>query len=103
MDIGCGMIAVRTSLLAGDLPDNLSGLRSAIEQAVPHGRSVNRAKRDKGAHRENPPLEVDNHWALLAPRFQRLTEKYPPLLKTNNHQHLGTLGTGNHFIEICTG
>lgn len=100
VDIGCGMIAVRTSLLAGDLPDNLSGLRSAIEQAVPHGRSVNRAKRDKGAW-ENPPLEVDNHWALLAPRFQRLTEKYPPLLKTNNHQHLGTLGTGNHFIEIC--
>ncbi|SCB83590.1 tRNA-splicing ligase RtcB [Kosakonia oryzendophytica] len=100
VDIGCGMIAVRTSLLAGDLPDNLSGLRSAIERAVPHGRSVNRAKRDKGAW-ENPPQEVNNHWALLAPRFQRLTEKYPQLLKTNNHQHLGTLGTGNHFIEIC--
>lgn len=37
VDIGCGMIAVRTSLLAGDLPDNLSGLRSAIEQAVHTG------------------------------------------------------------------
>lgn len=49
VDIGCGMIAVRTSLLAADLPDNLGGLRSAIEQAVPHGRSVNRSKRDKGA------------------------------------------------------
>ena len=100
VDIGCGMIAVRTSLLAGDLPDNLSGLRSAIEQAVPHGRSVNRSKRDKGAW-ENPPEVVDSHWAQLAPRFKRLTDKYPQLLKTNNHQHLGTLGTGNHFIEVC--
>jgi tRNA-splicing ligase RtcB len=40
VDIGCGMIAVRTSLVAGDLPDNLSGLRSAIEQAVPHGEPI---------------------------------------------------------------
>lgn len=44
---------------------------------------------------------MDNHWSTLAPRFKRLTDKYPQLLKTNNHQHLGTLGTGNHFIEIC--
>lgn len=100
VDIGCGMIAVCTSLLAADLPDNLGGLRSAIEQAVPHGRSVNRSKRDKGAW-ENPPQEVDSHWALLAPRFKRLTDKYPRLRQTNNHQHLGTLGTGNHFIEVC--
>lgn len=100
VDIGCGMIAVRTSLLAGDLPDNLSGLRSAIEQAVPHGRSLRRTQRDSGAW-ENPPEIVDSHWAQLAPRFKRLTDKYPQLLKTNNHQHLGTLGTGNHFIEVC--
>jgi tRNA-splicing ligase RtcB len=48
VDIGCGMIAVRTSLVASDLPDNLSGLRSAIEQAVPHGRTSTRSGRDKG-------------------------------------------------------
>lgn len=100
VDIGCGMIAVRTSLVARDLPDNLSGLRSAIEQAVPHGRNVGHGKRDKGSW-SNTPQDVDNHWATLAPRFKRLTDKYPNLLKTNNHQHLGTLGTGNHFIEIC--
>jgi len=100
VDIGCGMIAVRTSLTAGDLPDNLSGLRSAIEQAVPHGRTGSRTQRDKGAW-ARPPQEVDSHWAQLAPRFKRLTDKYPQLLKTNNYQHLGTLGTGNHFIEIC--
>ncbi|PQV87587.1 RtcB family protein [Cronobacter sakazakii] len=100
VDIGCGMIAVRTSLVARDLPDNLSGLRSAIEQAVPHGRTTGRGQRDKGAW-SNTPQDVDHHWVSLAPRFKRLTDKYPNLLKTNNHQHLGTLGTGNHFIEIC--
>jgi tRNA-splicing ligase RtcB len=100
VDIGCGMIAVRTSLVASDLPDNLSGLRSAIEQAVPHGRTSTRSKRDKGAW-QTPPREVEPHWAELAPRFARLADKYPQLLKTNNYQHLGTLGTGNHFIEVC--
>lgn len=94
------MIAVRTSLAAGDLPDNLSGLRSAIEQAVPHGRTNTRSRRDKGAW-STPPEEVDGHWSQLAPRFKRLTDKYPKLLKTNNYQHMGTLGTGNHFIEVC--
>ncbi len=100
VDIGCGMIAVRTSLVAADLPDNLHGLRSAIEQAVPHGRSSTRSKRDKGAWHDTP-ADVDAHWAQLATRFKSLTDKYPQLLKTNNRQHLGTLGTGNHFIEIC--
>ena len=100
VDIGCGMIAVCTSLVASDLPDNLAELRSAIEQAVPHGRTSTRSRRDKGAW-ENPPQTVDQHWASLLPRFKRLTDKYPQLLKTNNYQHLGTLGTGNHFIEVC--
>ena len=68
VDIGCGMIAVRTSLVAGDLPDNLSGLRSAIEQAVPHGRTNTRSRRDKGAW-ETPPKEVDDRWWVLAPTF----------------------------------
>ncbi len=39
VDIGCGMCAQRTYLMAGDLPDNLAGVRSAIEAAVPHGRT----------------------------------------------------------------
>lgn len=76
VDIGCGMMAVRTSLIASDLPDNLGGLRSAIEQAVPHGRTNTRSRRDKGAW-ETPPQEVDQQWSLLAPRFKRLTDKYP--------------------------
>jgi len=71
VDIGCGMIAVRTSLVAADLPDNLHGLRSAIEQAVPHGRTSTRSKRDKGAWHDTP-ADVNAHWAGLAPRFKRL-------------------------------
>lgn len=100
VDIGCGMMAARTSLHASDLPDQLNGLRSAIEQAVPHGRTMTRGGRDKGSW-ENPPSTVDGLWKELLPGFTRITEKYPRLKNTNNHKHLGTLGTGNHFIEVC--
>ncbi len=100
VDIGCGMMAARTSLHAADLPDTLEGIRSAIEQAVPHGRDVGRSKRDKGSWGDPPP-EIAAAWATLAERFKRITDKYPRLEKTNNLVHLGTLGTGNHFIELC--
>lgn len=100
VDIGCGMIAARTSLTAADLPDNLAGLRSAIEKAVPHGRTSTRSRRDKGAWDEIPQ-QADNVWAALYPRFKLITDKYPSLANTNNRQHLGTLGSGNHFIEVC--
>ncbi|WP_164704163.1 RtcB family protein, partial [Pseudomonas viridiflava] len=40
-------------------------------------------------------------WEALAPGFKALTDKYPRLVKSNNRQHLGTLGSGNHFIEVC--
>lgn len=94
------MIAARTSLMASDLPDNLSGLRSAIEKAVPHGRSPARGGRDKGSWEDVPEL-ADHAWSALAGRFKVITDKYPRLEKTNNRKHLGTLGTGNHFIEVC--
>ncbi|AQR75900.1 RtcB family protein [Sphingomonas sp. LM7] len=100
VDIGCGMMAARTSLVASDLPDNLEGIRSAIEQAVPHGRDVGRGKRDKGSWGD-PPAAIVEAWATLALRFDRIVEKYPKLKNTNNLVHLGTLGTGNHFIELC--
>ncbi|WP_137864416.1 MULTISPECIES: RtcB family protein [unclassified Sphingomonas] len=100
VDIGCGMMAARTSLVASDLPDNLEGIRSAIEQAVPHGRSVGRGKRDQGSWGD-PPAAIVEAWATLAARFDRITEKYPRLKNSNHLVHLGTLGTGNHFIELC--
>jgi tRNA-splicing ligase RtcB len=100
VDIGCGMMAARTSLVASDLPDNLEAIRSAIEQAVPHGRSVGRGQRDHGSWGSPPPAIVEA-WATLVQRFDRLTDKHPRLKNTNNLVHLGTLGTGNHFIELC--
>ncbi|BFG81234.1 RtcB family protein [Paraburkholderia terrae] len=98
VDIGCGMMAVRTTLTAADLPASLSRVRSAIERAVPHGGAVGR--RDPGAWSRPPPV-VDDAWKLLAPSFQRIVDKYPSLARTNNHAHVGTLGSGNHFIEVC--
>ncbi|WP_371364760.1 RtcB family protein [Pseudomonas sp. QL9] len=98
VDIGCGMIAARTSLMAADLPDNLHGLRSAIEKAVPHGKTFGR--HDQGAW-DDVPAHADQAWKSLAKRFKAITDKYPRLEKTNNRHHLGTLGTGNHFIEVC--
>lgn len=98
VDIGCGMIAARTSLTATDLPDNLHAIRNVIEQAVPHGKTYGR--RDKGAW-YNAPEQVNNTWKILADRFRTITDKYPKLERTNNRLHLGTLGTGNHFIEVC--
>ncbi|NKF20898.1 RtcB family protein [Solimonas sp. C16B3] len=100
VDIGCGMIAARTTLKARDLPDNLAPLRSAIERAVPHGRSTTRGGRDKGAW-ANPPQATIDGWSTLAESFGAITAKYPKLAKTNNLSHLGTLGTGNHFVEVC--
>jgi tRNA-splicing ligase RtcB len=100
VDIGCGMMAAKTTLRAEDLPDNLGPLRSAIERAVPHGRAPKGWQRDDGAW-ENPPESVDQVWATLADEFDALCEIHPRLKKTNNRKHLGTLGTGNHFIEVC--
>lgn len=98
VDIGCGMIAARTTLTASDLPDQLAGIRSAIERAVPHGRTV--GARDKGAWATPPQAALDG-WSGLHEDFAHIVEKHPKLGRTNNLNHLGTLGTGNHFVEVC--
>ena len=100
VDIGCGMMAARTTLTAKDLPDTLAPLRSAIEAAVPHGRTAGRDQRDKGSW-QNPPKAVEDVWAGMRPGFEAIVEKHPAIAKSNNLSHLGTLGTGNHFIEVC--
>ena len=100
VDIGCGMMAVRTTLNASQLPDNLKPIRSAIEQAVPHGRTDNGGRNDRGAWKKPPSAQLDL-WAQLAPRYHDIVEKHPKLGRGNDLNHLGTLGTGNHFIEVC--
>ena len=97
VDIGCGMMAVQTTLTASDLPESLRAVRSAIEQAVPHGISRGR---DKGSWGEAPP-PAQAVWGELRPRFDRIVAKHPTIRQSNNLKQLGTLGTGNHFIEVC--
>ena len=101
VDIGCGMMAAKTNLSAKDLPDNLVHVRHAIEAAVPHGRNVTRGKRDQGAWGNVPDVAANKWNAELATGFKSLCERHAVFEKTNNVHHLGTLGTGNHFIELC--
>ena len=109
VDIGCGMMAVRTSLTAADLPDNLGALRSAIEQAVPHGRTNDGGKGDRGAWGE-VPRDVATAYTARRKRGQSLDERLKEILERTPKLRrqeakapvqLGTLGSGNHFIEIC--
>jgi tRNA-splicing ligase RtcB len=100
VDIGCGMMAVRTSLRASALPDDLRGVRTAIEAAVPHGRTDNGGRSDRGAWQSPPAANVDA-WNGLRPGYDRIIAKHPKLDRGSHLAHLGTLGTGNHFIEVC--
>ena len=100
VDIGCGMIAARTSMQASDLPDSLEGVRSAVEAAVPHGRTRGGRSGDRGAWGQLPKRNA-RAWAKLAEGFERICAKYPKLRRGNCENHLGTLGTGNHFVELC--
>ena len=96
VDIGCGMNAVRLSLKAGQLPDNLAKIRQAIEAKVPVG--------------FNQHASITAKMSTLDPLAKRLkciTDKHPGLLKMLRNfertwaRQLGTLGGGNHFIELC--
>lgn len=100
VDIGCGMMASRTTLTASDLPDDLKGLRAAIEAAVPHGRTDNGGRNDRGAWHDLPAPQVQA-WQELEPGYRQLLAKHPRLDRGSHVSHLGTLGTGNHFIEVC--
>lgn len=102
VDIGCGMVAVRTNIDASRLPDSLSSIRSSIESAVPHGRTDEGGMNDRGAWKDIPPSVVEQ-WNGMAKRYDDLCDKHPKIATKNSAgpRHLGTLGTGNHFIELC--
>jgi len=100
VDIGCGMMAVETTLTGSQLPDTLAPLRAAIERAVPHGRTANGGRGDRGAWHDVPGRTAEA-WAELAPAYATLVDRHPKLGQGNDVNHLGTLGTGNHFIEVC--
>lgn len=106
VDIGCGMMAKKLPITASDLPDNLAAVRSAIEAAVPHGRTDNGGLNDRGAWSDTP-AHVNTQWSGIYAHLDAIGSRHPKLLRgksghaVNTHRHLGTLGTGNHFIEIC--
>jgi tRNA-splicing ligase RtcB len=97
VDIGCGMVATRLSLRAGHLPDNLRPLRQVIEAAVPVGFDM---------HSEGHGAPASTLRALSG-GLERIVKKHPGLLKMQRNadttwaRQLGTLGGGNHFIELC--
>ncbi len=90
VDIGCGMNAVRLSLKARDLPDSLLAIRRQIERDVPLGAG--------GAHRSDRQARMPQH---LGTGLTQLMKKHPVLEKNKAAAQIGTLGSGNHFIEIC--
>jgi tRNA-splicing ligase RtcB len=100
VDIGCGMMAVQTTLKASDLPESLTAVRQHIERAVPHGFATIRGHSTKGAWAIAPDSVV-GRWRGLADRLERITDKYPRLKPKHPQDQLGTLGGGNHFVEIC--
>ncbi len=96
VDIGCGMVAQRTSLTANQLPDQLAAIRSEIETAVPHGVGGGR-----GGSWGEAPTRVGHAWRGLADRYARITDRYDRVEHRRTALQLGTLGGGNHFIELC--
>lgn len=100
VDIGCGMMAYQLSIKGSQLPDNLAAIRAEIERAVPHGRTNNGGPGDRGAWHDLPDSNVQR-WNALSDRYDAIIAKHPGARGKNGSNHLGTLGTGNHFIEVC--
>jgi tRNA-splicing ligase RtcB len=102
VDIGCGMIAQRTSLRASDLPDNLHALRTAIERRIPHGRTNDGKPGDRGAWNDVPP-HYEQTFKTLWGGLQKIVAKHPKIAQAADRavHHIGTLGGGNHFVEVC--
>ncbi len=100
VDLGCGMIAVNTGLRREDFGGNLGYLRERIEKAVPCGRSDNGGPRDIGAWGEVPD-HIMRVWAdEFSMEYLEIIAKHPGAHAKNTVTQLGTLGTGNHFIEL---
>lgn len=96
VDIGCGMSAVKTSLTANDLPGDLSPLRSKIEQAIPVGRGMHDDPVDPGRLHGLAATGWDDFWE----RFDGVADAVK-FRQERATKQMGTLGGGNHFIEVC--
>jgi tRNA-splicing ligase RtcB len=98
VDLGCGLNAVQLSLHANDLPASLGRIRSAIEHAVPVGFETHGDKRD---------AEREKGAKALQAGLKRIVTENPKIATMQKDfqatwvKQLGTLGGGNHFIEMC--
>jgi tRNA-splicing ligase RtcB len=95
VDIGCGMNALRLSLTANDLPESLKILRDKIEKAIP-----------VGFNNHADISSISKHWETNKTLYRQWCNlaEVNPLIKAKNitvESQLGTLGGGNHFIELC--
>lgn len=104
VDIGCGMSAVRTGLTSAELPDSLARVRARIERDVPVGRELHQ----HGADLRRIGLDRGLDWTGFWARFDDLNAMAADIrwttadkLRKRAHQQVGTLGGGNHFIEVC--
>jgi tRNA-splicing ligase RtcB len=95
VDIGCGMMAVQTSLTANDLPDSLSAIRTEIERKAPVGNGPG------GDHKDTPASASSTLRAGLGERIERIVDRHPKIRTDKIGKQMGTLGGGNHFIEVC--
>ncbi len=95
VDLGCGMMAAKLNLVANDLPESLVNVRSLIESKIPVGNG-------KGGRHKSAPTESQNKWRSIVDDFEMIMKKHPKLKPSMNPvRQIGTLGGGNHFIEIC--
>lgn len=102
VDIGCGMVAVKTSLKASDLPDNLATVRAQIERDIPVGFSVYQRTEDIASNWQADRSASSGRMGLFS-RFTELAKEFSTIemKESKVSEQLGTLGGGNHFIEIC--
>jgi len=97
VDLGCGMVAVKTDLKASDLPDSLAEMRTAIEESVPHG-----GPGEVGSWQNRPLLnQLPQDLPISFERYNKMCLKHPDIESEYAVRQFGTLGTGNHFVEIC--
>ena len=102
VDIGCGMYAVQTNARRENFKDDslLLEIFRRISNAVPHGRTANGGPGDRGAW-GTVPEDIESDFNLFfAEKYKELTDKHPGAISRNAVKQLGTLGTGNHFIEV---
>ncbi len=103
VDIGCGMVALKTNITVEELPDNLRALKESIDRAIPVGSGPSKKQRIKSQwHEDKIPDLVAKRWnEELKEGYDKIIEINPKIGNKNNVNQLGTLGSGNHFIEIC--